>query len=208
MAARFQYKAPFGLDIRVKPAKRPQTRRCDWPGCMNEAVAKAPKSRDSLREYHHFCLEHAREYNRGWNFFDGMDDEEFLRFQDRERTGDRPTWNFGRAGRSAKTARASAGANGFHDNVEDPFGFFRGDAAKARGQGLRPDQARKVGRMQRMALDVFDLEDDATPDAVKKRYGELLKRFHPDANGGDRSHERRLQKVIEAYRTLKKAGYC
>ncbi|WP_288758102.1 J domain-containing protein, partial [uncultured Brevundimonas sp.] len=42
--------------------------------------------------------------------------------------------------------------------------------------------------------------------AVKARYHEMLKRFHPDTNGGDRGAEAKLQRVIKAWKTLKKAG--
>ena len=40
---------------------------------------------------------------------------------------------------------------------------------------------------------------------IKARYKELVKRLHPDANGGDRSSETRLQDVIVAYKTLMSA---
>lgn len=206
MRARFQYRAPFGLDIRVKPRLRRAERRCEWPNCALEGVAKAPKSRDALHDYHYFCMDHAREYNRGWNFFDGMDEDEFRAFQERERAGERPTWSFARNGRGAKTARATSGRRGFGDHVDDPFGFFGRDASAARG--ARPDRTHALGGMQRRALEIFDLDEDADAAAIKKRYTELLKRFHPDANGGDRANERRLQKVIEAYRALKRAGMC
>jgi curved DNA-binding protein CbpA len=41
--------------------------------------------------------------------------------------------------------------------------------------------------------------------AIKVRYKELVKRFHPDANGGDRTNEDRLKTVNQAYATLRKA---
>ena len=41
---------------------------------------------------------------------------------------------------------------------------------------------------------------------MKRRYHELLKRFHPDTNGGDRAAEVKLQRVIKAWKTLRKAG--
>ncbi|MES2136752.1 MAG: DnaJ domain-containing protein, partial [Pseudomonadota bacterium] len=39
-----------------------------------------------------------------------------------------------------------------------------------------------------------------------KRYSGLVRRYHPDKNGGDRSHEGRLGEVIEAYQLLRKAA--
>jgi hypothetical protein len=39
--------------------------------------------------------------------------------------------------------------------------------------------------------------------AVKTRLKELVKRHHPDANGGDRSSEGKLREIIQAYNYLK-----
>ena len=43
---------------------------------------------------------------------------------------------------------------------------------------------------------------------IKARYKLLVKRHHPDANGGDRSLEDRLREVIQAYSYLKSVGFC
>ena len=39
-------------------------------------------------------------------------------------------------------------------------------------------------------------------------FKELVKRHHPDANGGDRGSEARLREIIQAYNYLKSAGFC
>ncbi len=39
------------------------------------------------------------------------------------------------------------------------------------------------------------------------RFKELVKRHHPDANGGDRSSEDRLVAVIQSYNYLKSVGF-
>ena len=49
---------------------------CAWPGCTKKGEHKAPVSRDNLREYCYFCLEHVRIYNRAWNYYEGMSDSE------------------------------------------------------------------------------------------------------------------------------------
>jgi len=41
---------------------------------------------------------------------------------------------------------------------------------------------------------------------VKARFKILVKRFHPDMNGGDRSYEDKLREIINAYNTLKSSG--
>jgi len=49
---------------------------------------------------------------------------------------------------------------------------------------------------------VLNLSPDATATEIRTRYKELVKRLHPDVNGGDRKAEDQLKTVIEAYRLL------
>ena len=43
---------------------------------------------------------------------------------------------------------------------------------------------------------------------IKARFKLLVKRHHPDANGGDRTCEDKLREIIQAYNYLKSAGLC
>jgi DnaJ-domain-containing protein 1 len=210
MPTAFQYRPRF-VDIRVKPPPReqdsaaeaaglkPGERPCDHPGCRAPGVSRAPKSRDMLDEHYWFCQPHAAEYNRSWNFFAGMSEEQVRQRQTEEAfTGGRPTWQF-KAGRGSREAAAAA-SRGF---FRDAFGIFgRGTQAEAAEKAAYD---KRLGRLERTAL--ADLDLDATADAatIRRRYTELLKRCHPDANGGDRSTEHKLQRVIKAFRTLRKA---
>ncbi len=152
-----------------------------------------------LDEHYWFCQPHAAEYNRSWNFFAGMSEEQVRQRQTEEAfTGGRPTWQF-KAGRGSREAAAAA-SRGF---FRDAFGVFgRGTQAEAAEKAAYD---KRLGRLERTAL--ADLDLDATADAatIRRRYTELLKRCHPDANGGDRSTEHKLQRVIKAFRTLRKA---
>ncbi|MEL7028953.1 MAG: DnaJ domain-containing protein, partial [Pseudomonadota bacterium] len=90
-------------------------------------------------------------------------------------------------------------------SYRDPFDIFDGkDGAPA--QEAAPD--RKVSRLQSRAFQSLSLSASAGAEEIKHRYKQLVKRFHPDANGGDRSAEEKLQDVIKAYEILKRAGYC
>ena len=215
MAHAFQYRPKF-LDIRVRPpspeeaaqaadvhALKPGERACDNPGCRKAAVARAPKSRDMLHEHYWFCQAHAADYNRNWNFFAGMSEGE-IRARQREElfTGGRPTWDFKASANSRENgafrARAGTGRAGFHD----PFNMFGHNAGKP-----SPDAAgRDMGKLERKALADLDLDGTASGQKIRARYTELVKRFHPDANGGDRSAEDKLQRVIRAYQALRKMG--
>jgi DnaJ-class molecular chaperone len=64
----------------------------------------------------------------------------------------------------------------------------------------------KPTREQRSHLAQLDLDETATLQDVKMRYKQLVKRFHPDANGGDKQAEERFKSINEAYSNLKSAG--
>ena len=78
-------------------------------------------------------------------------------------------------------------------------------AARRRAEA-NEEAGRHLGKLERNALADLDLQNDAQPTVIRARYTELVKRCHPDANGGDRSAEHKLQRVIKAYKTLQKAG--
>ncbi|HEY5006945.1 MAG TPA: J domain-containing protein [Caulobacteraceae bacterium] len=210
MSGAFQYKPKF-VDIRVRPPKpdedaraddvnalKPGERACDHPGCRLAAATRAPKSRDMLNEHYWFCTPHAAEYNRHWDFFSGMNEAQVRAYQAGSATGDRPTWAFeaSRRSREAMAARSSTDRA-----FADPFGLF----AAARRRAEQAAQERKIGKIERGALADLDLDASAQPQAIRARYIELVKRCHPDANGGDRSAEHKLQRVIRAYQALRKA---
>lgn len=91
----------FFDSIRIKPTKVSAKRQaqageqavaCEWAGCQNRGAHRAPKGRENSREYWHFCLDHVREYNQSYNFFQGMNPDDVARYQKDALTGHRPTW--------------------------------------------------------------------------------------------------------------------
>jgi hypothetical protein len=203
--------SPLFDRIRVKPDqdRRPRTELpgCQWPGCAAPATHRAPKGRLRASEYWRFCLEHVREYNSSYNFFAGMSDDAIARYQKDDVTGHRPTWKMGSLGGDRKRAsRANFRASGWA--AEDPFSLFGEAAARGNGHARAAPEGRKILNAQRRALDVLGLEGDAKRADIKSRFKVLVKRHHPDANGGDRGSEDRLREIIQAYNYLKSAGFC
>lgn len=200
MSAAFNYRPKF-VDIRVnKPdaearARAPEERACDHVGCVRAGEHRAPKSRDRLDEFWWFCADHASEYNRRWNYFAGMSPEELGDFEAAEWVGHRPTWAF-RAGRGSREWAAFRAGR-----MRDRFGVFEG------GREAEIEvRERRIGRTQMLALEALGLDERADAQAVRNRYAELVKRFHPDSNGGDRTQEESLNRVLRAYQVLKQAG--
>ena len=194
--------------IRVKngsaPPKRESVPTCQWQGCGEPGHHRAPMGRGRDGAYFRFCLNHVQQYNKTYNYFDGMSEADVEAFQKSAATGHRPTWTVGGKGSGREQQFAEGMQHG--RRTADPFGFFNGTSAGPR-PGIDPDKP-TVGNMTRKSLLALNLEPGADKTEIKTRFKELVKRHHPDANGGDRSSEDRLREIIQAYNYLKSAGLC
>jgi len=129
-----------------------------------------------------------------YNYFTGMSPDEIQEQQ-------RPTAGWERETR----AFATAGADGpprwadFSDPLEAVSGRFNRAVPQYRRDG------RLLSGEERRDLKTLGLEIDADRRALRTRYSELVRRYHPDRNGGDRTHEKLLGEVIAAYQRLKGA---
>ena len=198
--ARSGARARFTDSIRIKPdpsraATTEKLRVCARAGCTEEGAYRVPKSRENLQEHLWFCLIHAREHNESWDYFKGMSERDIERFRTDALVGHRPTWPLGK-----RSARMHNPYGSFH--FDDGFGTF---SSEEKGKSPRRPE-RQVTRLQLQAFDALNLEPCATLNEIKARYKELVKRFHPDANGGDRGAEERLKQVIKAYGVLRASG--
>jgi DnaJ-domain-containing protein 1 len=169
-------------------------RTCDWPGCELAGDYRAPKSRDHLRAFFHFCLDHVRDYNRGWDFFSGLSQGEIEAYLREDVTWHRPTWPLG---------NGMSGTNGAW-RWQDPFHLFTNGSGTdgTHGASEWDRQSGPRGKTERM-LAVLDLTPGATAVELKARYKQLAKRHHPDLNGGDKKAEDRLKLINEAYTYLR-----
>jgi hypothetical protein len=169
---------------------------CAMPGCTEAGEFRAPwgagSSFDGPGEWRWLCLEHVRAFNSGYNYFAGMDADEIAAAQ-------RP---FGGWERETRAFTTNGSPPPRWADFTDPL-----DAIGARFQRAEQRQQRADGRelspLDRKHLKVLGLGADADRTELRRRYTELVRRFHPDRNGGDRSHEKALQAVIEAYQQLK-----
>ncbi|MBV9261026.1 MAG: DnaJ domain-containing protein [Pseudolabrys sp.] len=194
-----KFDSPLFDKIRIKPEndRRPKKPgpRCQWSGCKNEAGHRAPKGRGKEKDYWNFCIEHVREYNQNYNFFSGMTDDAVLAYQKDALTGHRPTWKMGTGKRGA--GRPDLGG------AADPFHMFHELGGRGGPDPDHKPEQRIVRNAERKALETLGLEAGAATLEIKSRFKELVKRHHPDANGGDRSSEDRLVEIIQAYNYLK-----
>jgi hypothetical protein len=207
--------SPLFDRIRIKPhcdeprdAEAPPA-PCEHPGCGAAGAYRAPKGRGQEGRYFQFCLDHVRAYNASYNYFAGMTDAAVAAYQKDAVIGHRPTWTMGvNAAGKAQQGQTEAPAREW--GYFDPLGILNGEEvrqARRRREPPEPRKPRASGPVRR-ALDVLGLEEGADGPTIKAQYKSLVKRFHPDANGGDRSFEERLRDIIKAHDTLKAAGFC
>ena len=159
---------------------------CAEPGCREAGEFQAPlRGPGAAGQWRWLCLDHVRQFNAKYNFFNGMTPDEIAAAQ-----SPHPSWE--------RTTRAFA-SNAYADTLGDPHGLFR-DARRPRTPRGRP-----LDTADTRALTVLGLDATAALKDIRRRYTELVRRYHPDRNGGDRSQEGKLQDVIQAYTHLRKA---
>lgn len=179
-------------------------RVCDHPACNEPGEFRAPGSAghgfDGPGSWRWMCLEHVREFNAGYDWFEGMSAEEVFAAQ-----SPASGWRT-----ESPSFRPTAGVDGMPrwSDFDDPL-----DAISARASGIKSRARREAemamdGRFSREeaeALETMGLGLDTDRKGLRRRYSELVRRYHPDRNGGDRQYETRLNRVVEAYQTLRKA---
>ena len=177
-------------------------RPCAAPGCGEPGEFRAPGERapsfDGPGEWRWLCLEHVREFNSGYDWFDGMTPDEIFAAQS-PIAGWRP---------ETRAFRADAGVDGVPRwaDFDDPLDAIGARAADIRARAAGRREVSRFTPKEREALEAMGLGPDTDRHGLRKRYSTLVRRYHPDRNGGDRSHETRLQRVIEAYQLLRKAA--
>jgi len=168
---------------------------CAVPGCANPGEFKAPlqpANFDGPGSWRFLCLDHVREHNAKYNFFEGMSPEEIQDAQGPLAGWERPSRKFAHNGADPPPAWGD-----FADPLEAISGRF--------GHIRKPQQPWRFSKPERRALSVLGLGEEADRHQLRQRYSSLVRRYHPDKNGGDRSHEGRLGEVIEAYQLLRKS---
>jgi hypothetical protein len=176
---------------------------CAYPGCeaTGEFRAPAPTGRSAgpngPGDYQYLCLDHVREFNARYDWFAGMSADQIAAAQS-------PTYMWPNETRAFS---ATAGVDSppkwqdFHDPLDAISTRFANrvkDAAphaRADGQILLPEDRRM--------LKTLGLGEDADRRALRSAYAAKLRKYHPDRNGGNRTHEKALQDVIAAYTHLK-----
>ncbi len=174
---------------------------CSHPACAKAGEFRAPPLEgpgdgEGPPRFRWFCLDHIRAFNAGYNYFDGMTADEIHQAQRPMAGWERETRAFARAGAGDQGPRWA--------DFADPLDAI---GARFRRAAAAPDRAdgKPLSGEDRRNLEVLGLAADADRAALRRRYSELVRRYHPDRNGGDRRHEAKLTRVIAAYQHLRRA---
>ena len=173
---------------------------CEEPGEFRAPPAEGGSSSHEGPRWRWLCLDHVREFNQGYNFFSGMSADEIAAAQRPYAGWDRETRAF-----SSNAASPPPRWSDFSDPLDAIGAKFKERVAKARADSQVRQDGKFLSNEDRKAMAVMGLPVDADRKALRQRYTELLRRYHPDHNGGDRSHENALHSVIAAYGLLRKA---
>ena len=158
----------------------PEPRLCAKPGCDQPGEFRAPVSNRARAGWKYLCLDHVRTFNAAYSYEDdGVQNAA-------------PGWE--------RRTQAFA-SNAYADGFDDPIGVM-----KTRISGFAPPKARGghvLDKADVAALRTLGLDEKASFTDIRARYKEKVRVLHPDANGGDRTHEAELRRVIDAYTHLK-----
>lgn len=166
-----------------------EERVCEWLECDQRGDYPAPYSAHNLKQYRWFCLKHVRQYNKEWNYFKDKTDEEVTDFMLDSIVGHRPTWAMGvdadkRIGMATVKAREVLSSLFPEDfKSEDP-------------------QPARLPKDIRDALSLFDMSYPVTQTEIKKKYKQLVKKYHPDVNQNDSNAEETFKKILDSYKIL------
>jgi hypothetical protein len=188
-----------GLSGSIESSERP----CDRAGCTRPGKFRAPMSPDNLDEFHWFCLDHVREYNLRWNFFDTYSDADLERQFAADRVWGRPTRPLGEAAGRGPQPHAD-GRAWQRFGFEDPMSLLGDKATLNPGGGRNGRMAqRRLPPTERRALEILDAQDTQSKAEIRQQYKALVKDLHPDMNGGRRDDEARLAEVVWAWEQIR-----
>lgn len=179
----------------------PRDADCAVPGCDDRGEFRAPisphRGADGPPDYRWMCLDHVRNFNAGYNYFAGMSEDQIVAAQS-------PTAGWETESRSFRAA-GSADLPPRWADFKDPIDALGARFRQRMDEARREASAPRFNREEHRALKSLDLPSDCARSDLRRRYAELLRKYHPDRNGGDRRFEKHLTEVVSAYQLLKKS---
>ncbi len=162
---------------------------CDWNKCKKIGEYKAPVEKDNSRKFRMLCLEHIKEFNKNWNYFSGMDDDQIMNFLKSDMTWHKPTQSFSSSDNFFKvlwnnTLSDEADKNKFNSELNYMRQF-------------------KFDNKDIKAFSILGVSVGIKWQKIQNKFKILVKKFHPDMNSGNKKFEEKLKLITLAYTQLK-----
>ena len=162
---------------------------CDWNKCTNEGLYRAPKERDNSKDFRLLCLDHVKEFNKNWNYFLGMNNQQVLEFLKSDMIWHKPTQSFSSSDNFFKVLwrnalRDEMDKNNLNNysNSMNKFKFTHNDIK---------------------AFSILGVTVGLKWEKIQVKFKKLVKKFHPDMNSGNKKFEDKLKVITLAYTQLK-----
>tara|TARA_Y100000590_G_scaffold133950_2_gene153229 strand:+ start:3680 stop:4198 length:519 start_codon:yes stop_codon:yes gene_type:complete len=162
---------------------------CEWKNCKESGKFKAPIERDNSKNYKWLCEEHIKTFNKSWDYFDGMSQNEIENFLKSDLTWHRPTQKFGSSDNFFSIL--------WNNALSDKFNIFEKEKI------FNNLNNRKLTQKDKDAFNIMELEFTSDWESIQKKFKTLVKKFHPDKNSGNKQFEDKLKKITLAYSHLK-----
>ena len=161
---------------------------CECGNCKEIGQFKAPTEKDNSKNFKWLCKEHIKLFNKNWNYFDGMSQNEIENFLKSDLTWHRPTQKFG--------------------STDNFFNILWNNALSDKFKVLKEEgsihiNSRKLYEKDKDAFKIMELEFSADWTTIQNKFKTLVKKFHPDKHSGNKQYEDKLKKITLAYSHLK-----
>ena len=162
---------------------------CDWDNCNEFGEYKAPIERDNSKKFRMLCLKHVKEFNKNWNYFSGMNDNQIMNFLKSDMTWHKPTQSFSSSDNFFKVL--------WNNTLKDEF-----DNKKIKSDFNYMRQF-KFDNKDIKAFEILGLSVGMKWMKIHEKFKTLVKKFHPDMNLGNKKYEEKLKLITLAYTQLK-----
>ena len=162
---------------------------CDWNNCKELGEYKAPVERDNSKKFRMLCLKHVKEFNKNWNYFSGMNDNQIMNFLKSDMTWHKPTQSFSSSDNFFKVL--------WNNTLKDEF-----DNKKIKSDYNYMRQF-KFDNKDIKAFEILGLSVGMKWMKIHEKFKTLVKKFHPDMNLGNKKYEEKLKLITLAYTQLK-----
>ena len=162
---------------------------CDWNNCKELGEYKAPVERDNSKKFRMLCLKHVKEFNKNWNYFSGMNDNQIMNFLKSDMTWHKPTQSFSSSDNFFKVL--------WNNTLKDEL-----DSKKLKSDFNHMRQF-KFDNKDIKAFEILGLSVGMKWMKIQKKFKTLVKKFHPDMNLGNKKYEEKLKLITLAYTQLK-----